>query len=860
MTCSACNSHVEKAVGKLDGVDKVTVNLLQNFMIVEYDENALGESEIIQAVISAGYGASSADDKEKKHIKKEIDAVNPAAAAAQQMKRRLIWSILFLIPLMYVAMGPMVGLPLPAFLTGLNNAIAFGMTQLLLTLVIVYLNRHYFINGFKSLMKRAPTMDALIAIGSSAAIIYGIYAIIRMGYGLATQDFMLVEQYHMDMYFESAGTILTLITVGKYLESRSKGKTSDAISRLLDLTPKTALIEKDGVEIEIPISDVVVGDVLIVKAGSSIPADGKITEGTAAIDESAITGESLPVEKTVGDSVTGATVNRSGFFKMTAVRVGEDTTLAQIIRLVEEASAGKAPISRLADRISAVFVPAVITISILSTAAWLLLGYPFNFALSIGIAVLVISCPCALGLATPTAIMVGTGKGAENGILFKNAESIETMHSANVVILDKTGTVTIGKPAVTGIYPADGTSAKELISYAASTEKLSEHPLAIAVVEKAKEMNCSAEKANNFKQIAGQGIQAQIRSGTILAGNSVMMTSAGVEIREFEHIFDEIARKGQTPLYFAINDKLLGVLSIADTIKSTSKRAIDEFKNMGIDVVLLTGDNEQTANAIAAELNISHVIAGVLPEGKEETVRKQQDEGKKVVMIGDGINDAPALARADVGIAIGAGTDVAIESADVVLMKSDLMDAVTAFKLSNATIRNIKQNLFWAFFYNILGIPLAAGVFYSVLGWKLNPMFAAAAMSLSSFFVVTNALRLRFFKPKYTTEATLQACPIDFSETSGKDQTLLAETGKKQTPSTTIEKEQTRFIMKIEGMTCNNCKKHVENALNTLPNVLAAVDLSAGTADVKTDEKTNTEELKKAVEKEGYTVISIQKI
>ena len=852
MTCSACSSHVEKAVGKLDGVEKITVNLLQNFMVVEYDEKVLGETEIIQAVTNAGYGASSAEDKAKNRVKTETEMVSPTAAAAQQMKKRLIWSILFLIPLMYVAMGPMIGLPLPSFLTGLNNAIAFGMTQLLLTLVIVSLNSHYFINGFKSLMKRAPTMDALIAIGSSAAIVYGIYAIVRMGYGLATQDFTLVEQYHMDMYFESAGTILTLITVGKYLESRSKGKTSDAITRLLDLTPKTALVEKDGMEMEIPVSNVVVGDILIVKAGSSIPTDGRITEGTAAIDESAITGESLPVEKTVGDNVTGATVNRSGFFKMTAIRVGEDTTLAQIIRLVEEASAGKAPISKLADRISAVFVPAVITISILATAVWLLLGYPFNFALSIGIAVLVISCPCALGLATPTAIMVGTGKGAENGILFKNAESIETTHSANVIILDKTGTVTNGKPAVTGIYPADGTSAEDLISYAATVEKLSEHPLAAAIVEKAKEMNCGIEKANKFKQIAGQGIQAQIWNGTISAGNSIMMKAAGVEIQKFEHVFDEIARKGQTPLYFAIDDKLLGVISIADTIKPTSKRAIAEFKNMGIEVVLLTGDNERTANAIAKELGIDHVTAGVLPEGKEEIVRKQQEIGKKVVMIGDGINDAPALARADVGIAIGAGTDVAIESADVVLMKSDLMDAVTAFKLSNATIRNIKQNLFWAFFYNILGIPLAAGAFYSILGWKLNPMFAAAAMSLSSFFVVTNALRLRFFKPKYTTEAPLQACPIDFSEMPKKEKDL-------ELP-TEIEKKQVNFILKIEGMTCINCKKHVENALNNLPDVSGVVDLDAGTANVKTNEETDEETLKKAVEKEGYSVVSIRKI
>jgi len=845
MTCSACSSHVEKAVGKLIGVEKVTVNLLQNFMVVEYDEKAIGEAEIIQAVTSAGYGASSAENKTKKI---ETDnSVSSAAAAARQMKNRLILSILFLIPLMYVAMGPMIGLPMPSFLTGLNNAIAFGMTQLILTLIIVSLNHHYFTNGFKSLAKRAPTMDALIAIGTSAAIVYGIYAIIRMGYGLAIQDFALVEQYHMDMYFESAGTILTLITVGKYLESRSKGKTSDAINRLLGLTPKTAWIEKDGIETEIPISDVVVGDILIVKAGSSVPVDGRITEGAAAIDESAITGESLPVEKTIGDSVTGATVSRAGFFKMTAIRVGEDTTLAQIIRLVEEASAGKAPISKLADRISAVFVPIVISISILATIIWLLLGYPLNFALSIGIAVLVISCPCALGLATPTAIMVGTGKGAENGILFKNAESIETTHSANIVILDKTGTVTNGKPAVTGIYPADGTSVEDLISYAATAEKLSEHPLAAAIVEKAKEMNCGTEKAKKFKQIAGQGIQAQIWNGTISAGNSTMMKALGVEISGFEQIFDEIARKGQTPIYIAKENVLLGVVSIADTIKPTSKNAVAEFKNMGIDVILLTGDNEKTANAIAGELGINHVIAGVLPEGKEKTVREQQDKGKKVVMIGDGINDAPALARADVGIAIGAGTDVAIESADVVLMKSDLMNAVTAFKLSKATIRNIKQNLFWAFFYNVMGIPLAAGVFYSILGWKLNPMFAAAAMSLSSFFVVTNALRLRFFKPKYTTDVPIQACPIDF-ETEPENKNIEK-----------TESSKYSILMKIDGMTCINCKKHVERALTSIPGIQAAVDLETKTAQIFTDIEIDDETLEQTITKEGFTVVSIQR-
>lgn len=863
MTCSSCSSHVEKAVSKLNGVQTVTVNLLQNFMVVAYDETVLGEADIVKAVVDAGYGAFPVDGKaEAKPSVSAGDAVSPAAAEAAQMKNRLIWSVVFLIPLMYIAMGPMIGLPLPSFLSGLENAVAFGMAQFLLTLVIVYLNRNYFINGFKSLVKRAPTMDALIAIGSSAAIIYGIYAIVQMGYGLAVQDFLLVEQYHMDMYFESAGTILTLITVGKYLESRSKGKTSDAITRLLDLAPKTALIEKNGAEMEIPVADVAVGDVLIVKTGNSIPVDGKIIEGTAAIDESAITGESIPVEKTVGDSVTGATVNRSGFIKMTAVRVGEDTTLAQIIRLVEEASASKAPISKLADRVSAVFVPAVITISILATIVWLLLGYPFNFALSIGIAVLVISCPCALGLATPTAIMVGTGKGAENGILFRNAESIETAHTAAVVILDKTGTVTVGKPSVTNIYPADGISEEELMTYAASVEKLSEHPLALAIVEKAAAMNLDIMPAADFKQTAGHGIEAVIQNSRITAGNARMMTADGVNIQKSAAVSDEIAENGQTPLYFAKNKEFLGVISVADTIKPTSRRAVAEFKNMGIDVILLTGDNERTAKAIAGQLDIDHVIAGVLPEGKEQIVREQQENGRKVAMIGDGINDAPALARADVGIAIGAGTDVAIESADIVLMKSDLMDAVTALKLSHATIRNIQQNLFWAFFYNILGIPLAAGLFYPLLGWKLNPMFAAAAMSLSSLFVVTNALRLRFFKPKFSTETPPEDCPIDFEEAGSKEEGS-KETGLKEPESNEKEIDSPangRSVqMTIGGMTCMNCQKHVEKALNAVPGVSAKVDWETGTAQITAENGIDDETLKQAVEKEGYDVVSIQR-
>ena len=853
MTCSACSNHVEKAVGKLDGVKSVTVHLLQNTMTVEYDDNVLNDSEIVDAVKKAGYGAFVAGGNKTSNPESEKN--DAAAIESQQMKTRLIWSIIFLMPLGYIAMGPMVGLPLPSFLSGHENAIAYGMAQLLLTLSIAYLNRNYFQNGFQSLLNRAPTMDALIAIGSSAAIIYGIYAIVQMGYGLAIQDFMLVEKYHMDMYFESAGTILTLITVGKYLEKRSKSKTSDAITKLMNLTPKTALVERNGLELEISVDDVVVGDILIVKSGNTIPVDGTVIEGFAAVDESAITGESVPVEKTTGDFVTCATINNSGFIKIKAIRVGEETTLARIIQLVEEAGAGKAPISKLADRISAVFVPAVIFISILATAAWLLLGYPFEFALSIGIAVLVISCPCALGLATPTAIMVGTGKGAESGILFKSAESIETAHTVKTVILDKTGTVTEGKTRVVEIYPKSGIRKEELISYAASVEKMSEHPLAAAIIEKAESMRVDFFSASDFRQIPGQGVYARIGGEEVYAGNAKMMAANHVDIETFADISDSIAYNGQTPLYFAKEKRLLGIIAIADSIKPSSKQAISEFKKMGMDVILLTGDNERTAGAIARQLEIDRVIAGVLPQEKEAEIRKQQEQGKKVAMIGDGINDAPALTRADVGIAIGAGTDIAIESADVVLMKNDLADAVTAFKLSKATIKNIKQNLFWAFFYNILGIPLAAGVFYSMLGWKLSPIFAAAAMSLSSLFVVTNALRLRFFKI-YEIETTPKACPIDFSESEKAE----AKDEQKRKSNENQSPKQSNFVMKIEGMTCHNCKKHVEKTLTDLPNVFAVVDLETGTADVKTDEKTDAETLKQTVEKEGYAVVSIQRV
>lgn len=746
MTCSACSANVEKSVKKVTGVQSVNVNLLSNSMVVDYEAEITDNSQIIQAVVDAGYHASlftrGADGAAK-----DEKAVNPLEAEMKEMKIRLIVSFMFLIPLMYVSMGHMIRLWLPDWLHGTPNAISFVFVQLLLTIPIVYVNRKYFQVGFKTLFHASPNMDSLIAIGSAAAMIYGIFAIFRIGYGLGHGQLDLVKEYTMNLYFESAATILALITLGKFLETRSKGKTSEAIAKLIDLAPKTATVVRDGQELEIPVEDVVLDDLILMRPGQSIPVDGVIIEGNSAVDQSALTGESIPVEKLVGDKVIAATINKSGFFKFRAEKVGNDTTLAQIIQLVEEAASSKAPIAKLADKISGIFVPVVISIAILSSIIWLLLGQPFEFALSIGIAVLVISCPCALGLATPVAIMVGTGRGAANGILIKSAEALEIAHAVNTVVLDKTGTITEGKPRVTDIVTAHGITEAQLIEIAASIEKLSEHPLAEAIVEKAKETGALLKSAAQFEAVSGRGIIAVIDGQQYFAGNLALMNEKGIEVADFKSISDSFAENGKTPLFFADTQKIQGIIAVADVVKPTSRQAIEQFKAMGIDVVMLTGDNKKTAEAIRKQLDIDRVVAEVLPQDKESEIRGIQDLGKKVAMVGDGINDAPALARADVGIAIGAGTDIAIESADIVLMKSDLLDAVTAIQLSKATLRNIKQNLFWAFFYNTLGIPLAAGVFFSLLGWKLNPMFAAAAMSLSSVFVVSNALRLKFFKP-----------------------------------------------------------------------------------------------------------------
>lgn len=754
MTCSACSAAVEKSVKKLGGVQDVNVNLLSNNMTVHFDESVLDSSRIIGAVEDAGYGASVFVHGAAASVQKAAD---PVGEELKSMRTRLIVSFVFWIPLMYLAMHHMlkewIGLPVPPFIAsafhGAENAIPFAFTQLLLLLPIVYVNRKYFQVGFKTLWKRSPNMDSLIAIGSTAAIAYGIFAIYKIGYALGAGEMMTVDHYLMDLYFESAGTILTLITLGKFLEARSKGKTSEAISKLMDLAPKTAEVLRGGKEVEIPINQVLVGDIVLIRPGKSIPVDGVVIEGSSAVDQSALTGESIPVEKTAGDSVIAATLNKTGFFKMEAQKVGDDTTLAKIIELVEEASSSKAPIAKLADKISGVFVPVVICIAILAAAVWLILGQSFEFALSVAIAVLVISCPCALGLATPVAIMVGTGKGAQNGILIKSAESLETAHTVGAVVLDKTGTITEGKPRVTDIFPAPGVQESELLVAAASIEKPSEHPLAEAIVQKAGELSLQTLPVGDFQAVSGRGILTSINGQPYAAGNLALMQEQQVDTAPLQQQAEAFAEQGKTSLFFAKAGQLLGVIAVADVIKPTSRQAVQELKAMGIDVVMLTGDNKRTAEAIRKQMNIDRVVAEVLPQDKEREVRALQESGKRVAMVGDGINDAPALARADVGIAIGAGTDIAIESADIVLMKSDLMDVVTAIQLSRATIRNIKENLFWAFFYNSIGIPLAAGVFYVLLGWKLNPMFAAAAMSLSSVCVVTNALRLKFFKPRH---------------------------------------------------------------------------------------------------------------
>lgn len=828
MTCSACSTAVDRNVKKLEGINEVNVNLLNNSMIVKYDENVLNNETIIKKVQDAGYEAFLVENGKK--TQKNSTEENLGKIETNELKNRLIISFIFAIPLFYISMGHMLNWYLPHLFHGYSNAITFSFTQFLLALPIVFINIKYYKVGFKTLYKGSPNMDSLIAIGTSAAMIYGVFSIYKIGYGLGNNDIDMVIQYSHDLYFESASIVLTLITLGKFLEARAKENTSEAINKLINLTPKTALVLRNNQEIEIPVDELVLKDIVIVKPGNIVPTDGVIIFGNSSIDESMLTGESLPVSKKVGDKVIGASINKSGSFKFEVTKLGEDTVLSQIIKLIEEASSSKAPISKLADRISAIFVPTVIVISILATVTWLFLGYSFEFALSIGIAILVISCPCALGLATPTAIMVGTGKGAQNGILIKSAESLEIAHTINTVVIDKTGTITEGKTQVTDIFTSEKITQDKLLQLCATIEKNSEHPLADAILKKAQEKAIELLNATDFEALNGLGIKAKVEDRLFYIGNKKLLDSKNISLDLFYEKSEKLANEGKTPIFIADESEVLGLIAISDVVKPTSKDAILEFEKMGLEVIMLTGDNYKTANAIAKQININNVIAEVLPQDKEKEIQKLQSLGKKVAMIGDGINDAPALVRADVGIAIGAGTDIAIESANIVLVKSDLLDAVKAIQLSNAVIKNIKQNLFWAFFYNIIGIPLAAGVFYTVLGWKLSPMFAGAAMSLSSVTVVLNALRLKLFEPRISKNL------LEKNNISKGDK---------------MEK-----ILKVDGMTCGHCKARVEKVVSAIDGVDSVeVDLASKNVTVKMSKDISEQTLSDVIVDAGYEVI-----
>ncbi|MDN5042399.1 heavy metal translocating P-type ATPase [Aliarcobacter butzleri] len=828
MTCSACSSAVDRNVKKLEGINEVNVNLLNNSMIVKYDENVLNNETIIKKVQDAGYEAFLVENGKK--TQKNSTEDNLAKTETNELKNRLIISFIFAIPLFYISMGHMLNWYLPHLFHGYSNAITFSFTQFLLALPIVFINIKYYKVGFKTLYKGSPNMDSLIAIGTSAAMIYGVFSIYKIGYGLGNNDIDMVIQYSHDLYFESAAIVLTLITLGKFLEARAKENTSEAINKLINLTPKTALVLRNNQEIEIPIDELILKDIVIVKPGNIVPTDGIIIFGNSSIDESMLTGESLPVSKKVGDKVIGASINKSGSFKFEVTKLGEDTVLSQIIKLIEEASSSKAPISKLADRISAIFVPTVIVISILATVTWLFLGYSFEFALSIGIAILVISCPCALGLATPTAIMVGTGKGAQNGILIKSAESLEIAHTINTVVIDKTGTITEGKTQVMDIFTNEKITQDKLLQLCATIEKNSEHPLADAILKKTQEKEIELLNATDFEALNGLGIKAKVEDRVFYIGNKKLLDSKNISLDLFYEKSEKLANEAKTPIFIADENEVLGLIAISDVVKPTSKDAILEFEKMGLEVIMLTGDNYKTANAIAKQMNINNVIAEVLPQDKEKEIQKLQSLGKKVAMIGDGINDAPALVRADVGIAIGAGTDIAIESANIVLVKSDLLDAVKAIQLSNAVIKNIKQNLFWAFFYNIIGIPLAAGVFYTILGWKLSPMFAGAAMSLSSVTVVLNALRLKLFEPRISKNL------LEKNNISKGDK---------------MEK-----ILKVDGMTCGHCKARVEKVVSAIDGVDSVeVDLASKNVTVKMSKDISEQTLSDVIVDAGYEVI-----
>ena len=840
MSCSACSARVEKAVGKIVGSDNVSVNLLTNSMQVHFDEDKISVAQIIDAVINAGYGASpkksSAQMKTstpERTIDKEIS----------EMRTRLTWSIIFLLPTIYIAMHNMLPLPVPQIISelfdGRANAVTFAFAQFLLILPIMYLNRKYYINGFKTLAAGAPNMDSLVGLGSMAAAAFGVFALFRIGQGLGAGDFALVDEYRRNLYFESAGMIVTLITVGKYFEARAKGKTSQAVEKLMNLAPKQATVIRGGNELTISVEELIIGDEILVKPGESFAADGIILDGATTVDESAITGESLPVNKTVGDSVTSGTINQSGFIKFRAVKVGGETTISKIIALVEEASSSKAPIAKTADKIAGVFVPAVIVIALIAGVAWLISGASVEFAFSIAVSILVISCPCALGLATPVAIMVGTGKGAENGILIKSGEALETAHAIDTVVLDKTGTLTEGKPFVTDIITCN-VDEQTLLQVAASLESKSEHPLAKAVTTYA---NTSPLSIKDFQAVFGKGVRALIDGVECVAGNEAFLTELGFNLETLRGKLITLADEGKTPLIFARGNKILGVIAAADVEKKTSAQAVKEFKSLGVDVIMLTGDNENTARTIARRLGIEKIIAGVLPENKAQEIEQLQAQGSKVAMIGDGINDAPALAKADLSIAIGAGTDVAIESAGAVLVRNDLLDAVSAIKLSRAVMTNIKQNLFWAFFYNVICIPLAAGIFYPAFGLKLSPMIGAAAMSMSSVCVVLNALRLRYFKVERS---------IEFNDAPRSVKVHV------ENLQTEITKEviQMQTTFKVEGMMCKHCQKHVHDALAKMDGVTAVeVSLENNSATVTATKDISINDFAKVIDEAGYELV-----
>ena len=863
MSCAACSARIEKGISGMEGMEQCSVNLLKNSMTVSYDEDRLDSDGIIHMVEDIGYGAAVHDAGPRAQGNspaKKTGAADAAAAQTELMKKRLIISMIFTVPLFYISMGHMAGWPLPGFLTGMENIMVFAFTQFLLVLPVLAAGGHYFKNGFKNLWRRSPNMDSLIALGSGAAFIYGVYAIYKIAWGYGHNEMELVHKFGMDLYFESSAMILTLITLGKFMEARAKSKTSEAITKLMDLAPKTAKLLRDGKETEISVDEVQSGDILAVRDGDTIPVDGRISSGFASVDESAITGESLPVEKQTGDKVTGGTVNKTGYFEMEATAVGENTTLARIIQLVDDATSSKAPIAKLADKVSGVFVPVVIVIAVVAAMVWLAAGQGFETALSIAISVLVISCPCALGLATPTAIMVGTGRGAANGILIKSAEALEITHSIDTVVLDKTGTVTEGKPVVTDVLPtaADGkeavTARQELLRTAASLEKLSSHPLADAVLKKAEQEGIAPEAVSDYEMIPGQGISGQMNGEKCLAGNQRLMESEKIDLSAAEGVQERLADEGKTPLYFARDGKLLGVIAAADVVKPTSSEAVARMREMGMDVIMLTGDNARTAEVIRKQVGIKTVIADVLPQDKEEKVRELQRQGRKVAMVGDGINDAPALARADVGIAIGAGTDIAIESADIVLMKSDLMDVPSAISLSHAVMRNIKQNLFWAFFYNAIGIPVAAGILYPAFGILLNPMIGAAAMSFSSVSVVSNALRLRFFTPKWKHEAgtpeTVQEAEVRETQNHIKETPKYIEAERKGEAAM-------KKTVKIEGMMCQHCVKAATKALEAVEGV-TGVTVSLEEKQAVVEGTASDEALTAAVVDAGYEVTGIE--